>query len=161
MMNKGCFEKSMSDSELADILDLYYQLCSLEVTVKSRAWKSKFSFYYVFEQASKVVKYYSIRSKKGATNKVYEFNILKQIRCMNLVFWKFFFESSIAWKSQKCIFIDSFFIFLLHHAGFIEMVFHSATLIMTRCLLPSEVPLRFWISFGYHLPSQCSARHGY
>ena len=39
MMNKGCFEKSMSDSELADILDLYYQLCSLEVTVKSRALK--------------------------------------------------------------------------------------------------------------------------
>ena len=38
MMNKGCFEKSMSDSELADILDLYYQLCSLEVTVKSRAF---------------------------------------------------------------------------------------------------------------------------
>ena len=40
MMNKGCFEKSMSDSELADILDLYYQLCSLEVTVKERASKS-------------------------------------------------------------------------------------------------------------------------
>ena len=40
MMNKGCFEKSMSDSELADILDLYYQLCSLEVTVKDRASKS-------------------------------------------------------------------------------------------------------------------------
>ena len=42
MMNKGCFEKSMSDSELADILDLYYQLCSLEVTVKERASKSYF-----------------------------------------------------------------------------------------------------------------------
>jgi glutaminase len=37
MMNKGCFEKSMSDSELADILDLYYQLCSLEVTVKTQS----------------------------------------------------------------------------------------------------------------------------
>ena len=55
MMNKGCFEKSMSDSELADILDLYYQLCSLEVTVKSRAFH--FSMFLIQRGKSGVVSF--------------------------------------------------------------------------------------------------------
>merc|ERR1719197_33966 len=38
MMNKGCFKRAgLTDADLAEILDLYYQLCSLEVTVKTQS----------------------------------------------------------------------------------------------------------------------------
>ena len=83
MMNKGCFEKSMSDSELADILDLYYQLCSLEVTVKSRAENLYLSFQYVFELKSKVplMNFYTVVfvPPKGILQSLYssEFSIPK------------------------------------------------------------------------------------
>merc|ERR1712241_805457 len=38
MMNAGCFkDKALTDTELMEILDLYYQFCSLEVTAKTQA----------------------------------------------------------------------------------------------------------------------------
>ena len=38
MMDAGCFKDTkMGDTELMEVLDLYYQLCSLEVTAKTQA----------------------------------------------------------------------------------------------------------------------------